>query len=1213
MKQLDPIETPLGGIQLVEASAGTGKTYNIGLLAARLVAEAGIAIDRLLVVTFTEAATAEMRGVIRRRLQSVRRALAGDRGASIDDGDRRLAARLEPVESEALARIEAALRDFDRAAVLTIHGFCRRALVEHAFESGVPLDAELDPDREPLLRELAFDIWAREADAADPDLAEALVYLLGGPETLLELVELAASRPDLELLGGEPVAGENDLDIRGAFRRAVEAWSSGRDEALARLIDAIEAGDITRQTYKPEKVQQWAGEIDRILAASRPPHGGKEALRKLSSARLAEKANKNARQKGRLVRHPCFDAFEELADAVEEQELHLQRRVQEVERRAFLRTRELLAERRAETRTLSFDDLLHELERALDRSGRGERLASELRERYRAALIDEFQDTDRVQWRICGRLFGDGERPLFLIGDPKQAIYSFRGGDVFTYLAASRQADRRHTLAVNWRSDPVSIEAVNSLLGGLDSPFVDPRISAPPVAPRPGAENSLRIGKRQATGVEILVPDQSVEPPGSGTGADPDSGILSELVADDMARLLSQAELGGDDPRALEPSDVAVLVPENKQAFEIQAALRRRGIPGVPWSDRSVLASREAGDFFALLAALADPADGGAVRAALATDLLGLDAAAIDGLLRDEHGWETWVERFRHWRELWDRNGFVRAAWAVLDHELERGVSLLARLVSLPDGERRATNVRHLVDLVHSASQRERLDAAGAVRWLEARLAEKDSGRSESEQLHLDSDASAVRIITMHKSKGLEFPVVYLPFSWKGALRANPKKYFVFHDPDRGDRPCLDLDRRRRTDRLQKKKDEDFAEKVRLLYVGLTRARQQCRVVGGGPCARKISALSWLLHGRFGGESPARTKKRLQKLDADELRQDLERLSADSRGAVGVCDLQDRGARHTVSPRAGESALEARRLARKLPRSRFVSSFSTIASRGRETEADRDGEASVAPAPATPSAGKAVPLAELPAGARTGTCLHEILERAELSGGDRAELEKLSAERLAAGGLDAARWASPVAAALEDVARVPLGRDGGGPRLADIESSARAVELEFALPVEVPVAAELVAEAIGRGAEAPSPGYLERLAALGEVPPGTLRGFIDLVFEWRGRYYLVDYKSNHLGPCWDDYSPSELEAEMEAHHYHLQSHLYALALDRLLRSRLPGIGIAQKLGGTIYLFLRGMHPQRGAGSGVFRARPSAESIAALDRLFPRARIEGGEP
>ncbi|MFO8074342.1 MAG: exodeoxyribonuclease V subunit beta [Polyangia bacterium] len=1209
MKQLDPIETPLGGIHLVEASAGTGKTYNIGLLAARLLAEAGIAIDQLLVVTFTEAATAEMRGVIRRRLQSVRRALKGEQRPSIDDGDRRLAERLKPVESEALARIEAALRDFDRAAVLTIHAFCRRALAEHAFESGAPLDAELDPDREPLLRELAFDIWAREADGADPDLAQGLVNLLGGPETLLELVKLAASQPDLEPRGGEPVAGGEGPDVSGAFCRAAEAWRSGRDEALARLLAAIEAGDITKNTYNADKVQRWAGEIDGMLAASRPPRGSFESLRKLSATSLVEKANKKAELEGRFVRHPCFDALEELAGAAEELELHLERRVQEVERRAFLGTRELLAERRAETRTLSFDDLLHELDRALEGPGRGERLTRELRDRYRAALIDEFQDTDRVQWRIFRRLFGDGKRTLFLIGDPKQAIYSFRGGDVFTYLAAAAEAGRRHTLGVNWRSDPIPIGAVNSLLAGLDNPFVDPRISAPPVAPRPGAENNLRIGEKQASGVEILVPDQSVKPPGSGSNAGPDSAILSELIADDLARLLSRAELGG---RALEPSDVAVLVPKNDLSFEVQEALRRRGIPGVPWSDRSVLASREANDVFALLAALADPADGGIVRAALATDLLGLDAAAIDALLRDEESWEAWVERFRRWREQWDRDGFVRAVWAVLDHEVAPGVSVLARLVSLPDGERRATNVRHLVDLVHSASQRERLSATGAVRWLEARMAEKKSDNRESVQLHLDSDARAVRIITLHKSKGLEFPVVYLPFSWKKAPSATSEKYFVFHDPDRGDRPCLDLDRRRRKERQQRRKDEDFAENVRMLYVGLTRARQQCRLVWGGPCAKNSSALGWLLHGRFGGDSPAGVEKRLKDLAADELRQELERLSADSGGAVGVSELRDRGARRTASPRAGESALEARRLERKLPRSRFVSSFSAIASRGRETEADRDGAASVATSTAAPLAGETVPLAELPAGARTGICLHEILERADLAGGNRAELEKLSAGRLAAGGLDAARWAVPVAEALEAAARVPLDPDGDGPRLADIASSARAVELEFALPVEAPVATDLVAEAIGRGPDAPSSGYLEKLAALGEIPPGTLRGFIDLVFEWRGRYYLADYKSNHLGPRWSDYSPAELEAEMETHHYHLQSRLYALALDRLLRGRLPGTGIAQKLGGMIYLFLRGMHPERGAGAGVFCARPSAESIAALDRLFPPARIEGGE-
>ncbi len=1201
MRPLDPLAVPLEGLNLVEASAGTGKTYNITLLVARLVAESGLPIEQVLVVTFTEAATAELRKALRERLKRVRAALdpEGFPGDRPDDSDRALARRLEARRGEALARVSTALRDFDRAAVFTIHGFCRRALVEHAFDSGSPLDLELDPGSGALHREVARDIWARLIWEADVDLARALLARLGGPEGIEGLVGFAAEQPDLALLGGEPVDRSTRPDPLPAFAAARDLWRAAGAEVTALLQASLAGKVLNAGSYKREKLDAWSRDLDGFFAADEPAPEVPAALVHFGAARLAKRTNKAASLAGRTPSHPFFGAADALSAALGDRAAHLEAEAVHAMRRAFGQARELIDEHKTASRARSFSDLLLDMDRALTDRGRGPRLAGQLALRFRAALIDEFQDTDRVQWRIFRRLFAGGGTPLFLIGDPKQAIYSFRGGDVYTYLAAAGDAgERRHTLEVNWRSDPRVLAAANALFSGMDDPFVDGRIAYRPVRPRPGAEDRLRIGGRPAPGLQLLFlprgPDADGRKP--ATKGSVERGI-ADLVADDLARLLAgDTVIDGPGGGPLEPSDVAILVPKNTHTGWLQAALRRRGIPAVPWSQGSVFQSAEAGEMAAVIAAIADPANAGAMRSALATELLGLDAEELARLGEDDGAWQGWRGRFHDWHDLWERRGFVHAIQAVFDCDAVGDAPALARLMTFEGGERQVTNLRHLTHLIHAAVTRDRLAPAGVRRWFDIQRSDRPGGDRERDQLELESDARAVRLITIHKSKGLEFDMVYLPWSWDDGGPPGGGGPFAFHDPKDGDRPCLDLGSPDRQEHLTQAAREHFAEKARLLYVGLTRARHQCRAVWGAINGAQHSALARLLH--------ATGRSRVETATDEELLADLADLEHRTAGAVNVSVLEDRGARIGARPPADIGSLAARRLSRPLREAHRVSSFSGLVA----------GAATPAPeaVPAQVPDGDAIPLATLPTGRGMGTCLHGILERADLATADPRELTALAAEHLDAGGFDSARWADPVAVTLENVLGTSLDSTDDGPRLAGLAAKHRVAELEFVLPVAGtrPVSGREVAAALEAAPGGLRPAYLDRIRGLGAIPPGWLRGFVDLVFEWRGRFHIVDWKSNRLGPRWSDYSRPKLERAMEEHHYHLQQHLYAVAVNRLLRSRVPGYTYEERFGGAFHLFLRGMRP--GRSEGIFATRPAAATVAALDRLFAGIGPEGGD-
>ncbi|MGD8369406.1 MAG: UvrD-helicase domain-containing protein, partial [Desulfobacterales bacterium] len=863
MTAFDLLQLPLDGVRLIEAGAGTGKTYSIEGLFLRLILEAGLAVDQILVLTFTVAATDQLRDRIRQRLFALRKALA--EGAADNDAAVSALAARAGNRKAALRAADDALLDFDRAAVYTIHGFCQRLLSEYAFETGNPFDTALAADPGPLIEEVSSDFWRRHLIDAPPELAAHFFeQQMTGPDRLAALYGRLQRPGEVSVCGDQEKAPQ--LSSLEGFRRRLDAlrdrWPGARDSVAAALMSpALKATGYgnpkgkspeTEATPRQVKVDALCRAMDRYLAEECLGFPTFPEFRRFTSEEIAKATRKGAT----VPVHPFFEACSALFQSESRLRNEMDRYLLWFKTAFVAAAPELLAVEKKRQNVLFYDDLLLRTREALQQE-RG--LARAAANRYRAALVDEFQDTDPVQYEIFRRLFRRKDRALFMIGDPKQAIYGFRGADVFSYLAAADDADARYSLLENWRSAPPLIHAVNALFSGADRPFLLDGIDFAPARPA----RSSSVGKGEG-GLEIWrVAGREDGRPLSKSEA---SSLLIGQVVDEIDRLLCSGRPAGQ---------IAVLVRTNRQAWEVKSALSARRIPAVLYSAGSVFQSDEAAQLHYLLLGIASPADPGRVRAALTTELIGVSAAELAAGESDPDWWSRraapLVEDGRNWRN----HGFIRMFQGLMEREQIRG-----RVLARPDGERRLTDLLHLVELCHRATTEQNLGPSGLLKWLAGRR-ESTAAAADEEQLRLESDALAVQVVTVHRSKGLEFPVVFVPFGWESsAARRSPE--LLFHDPEAGYRLTLDLGGgdRKRSERLAR--TEALAEDLRLLYVAVTRAKERCYLPWGRINQAEMAALTYLFHGAGSAAGPdpaADLEKTVKGLSESEFFAPLQRLA----------------------------------------------------------------------------------------------------------------------------------------------------------------------------------------------------------------------------------------------------------------------------------------------------------------------------------------------
>ncbi len=1191
---LDVFELPVTGTQLIEASAGTGKTYTISNLLVRLVAESDRSIDRILVLTFTTAATAELRERVRARLRLLAESLRPGMTPPLED---RFVIRLlerNPDRMELTRRLQTAVAGFDQAAIHTIHGFCQRLLAEHALNSGTPFDAALLTDESELRAEIARDFWRREVSGASRLFVEYLLAnRMATPEELLSLVGRHLGKPYLRIRGGEaaPSCEELERAYETAFAAAALVWKE-EGEAAGRTL--LESPDLRRNVVTVKAAGRWIAQFERIFSgAAEAVRSLPEAVASCSVAAIAAATKKDRQPLG----HPFFARCETLLRRHADLETCHAQRAMNLRRRLIDYFAQELARRKRRQAEQSYDDLLNDLARALQSRG-GPALAASIRQQYSAALIDEFQDTDPVQYEIFSRIYGGTDLPLYLVGDPKQAIYSFRGADVYAYLKAREDARAsRHTLDVNWRSTAPLIDAVNALYRHATSPFLTEGIEFHAVHPAGRAPRPLLIdGREEIPFVLWFLARQTQAKPWTKQDA---ARVSAQATAAEIARLLRLAAGGRagflDETGELVPlrgSDIAVLVRRHSQGRQIKEALAARAVNSAEQADDSVYDSEEAGELARVLRAVENPGDDTRVRTALVTTLLGADAATLHALTGQERDWEAVVLRFNEYHQIWRAAGFFVMCRRLLERE---GVP--ARLLAMADGVRRMTNLLHLIELLQTQADGSGFGISQLVDWFRERR-QRLPERGEESQLRLESDEQLVQILTVHRSKGLEFPIVFCPYLWDEAQRGpSPPAPVFYHDPADERAPTLQLDAGDEEARGQAGL-EARSESLRLCYVALTRARHRCYATWGAISGAAESAPAWLMHRdrrAFPGDEDFFAWFR--SCADGELRADLQALQSAAPHAISVSGppAPDTG---IAMPEEGVPRLPAARVFRgHIAAPWRTVSYTALLREGSGDRPDHDAWAS-APAAVEPIAADSIHA--FPRGARAGSCLHAIFEHIDFRAGEDTDWRPVVARELDRHGF-AAQWVAVLLRMLADVLHTPL--DGDRLCLARVASHRRVNELEFRYPLH-----RLEARELGRLFEGHAAGGLHRRQIEGlQFDPvrGYMKGYIDMVFEHDGRWYIVDYKSNWLGPTAGHYARQRLPAVMAEEVYGLQYLLYTLALHRYLRARLPGYDYERHFGGVYYLFVRGISPQRGPGSGIYADRPSPALLAALDRYVGR--------
>lgn len=1219
MRPLDQATLPLGGTHLIEASAGTGKTHTIASLYVRLLLEKGLGVNEILVVTYTTAATAELRGRIRARLRDAAARLASGRDEPCGDEtldrlycDRKALGQLTLDRR----RLLLALYSFEEAAIFTIHGFCQRVLMDHVLETGATFEPKVMTDPRALLEEHVYDFWAKHLyDAPGLFLTHAVLRKGSGrltPVSLVELSRVVLTKQPVELLPQTPQPSIEPLTDawRQTREQAFAQWSAFRGKILECLCDTK---NLKKNSYDPERIQKrWAPNIDRVFAREAPKiENDFEESQRITPAAL-RKATKKA---GLTPTHPFFESWSDFISADRALVSELDQQCIALNKTFASGLREQLDRKKRRSSLLYFDDLIHHVYDSIRGQG-GEALAAGISGRYKAALIDEFQDTDRMQYQIFSRIYASADTALFLIGDPKQAIYAFRGADIFAYLDAKKDAgENGYTLGVNWRSEPALIDAVNGLLGAARRPFVVENVDFQPMAPAPRRRETLGGALAERAPLLIQFVPRQTEWLDKKTGATTKEWAkrhLPRAIAADISRLLiSKPTI---DERLVAPGDIAVLCRTRQQVTDIQGALRALGVPSVRHGAASVFDSDEALELERVLRAWQNPGDAQSIGTALATRLIGLRACHLQGLRQDQQEWEKWVRRFRQYQHGWITLGFTPTFRQFVEQS-----ECIPRLLLQTDGERYLTNILHLQELIQKVAVERGFGPLGVIRWLSKMrhdASARDEESSENAEMRLESDADAVQLVTIHSAKGLEYPIVFCPYLWDGRLSdRNEGRFVVFHDPEQAYAAKLDFGSEEYKEHIAMAKREAMAESTRLMYVALTRAKYHCSVVWGALNSWDESALGYLLHqSQDSGPSDdlvGATQMHIQTLGDQQMLADLNALSGKTGGAIGISELEPVRGLDYVAPTSSTQELKARAIERRIERHWRISSFTALTrlsagdDGGVQQEPERDRyymERVRTNEAASDVPHKKVPLCDFPAGATAGTLIHKLLERLDF---ERSTPDVVNAEAqrvLASYGLDSA-WTEPLSHAIEGVLDTFL---SNGLTLKMVPRSKRLDELEFMLVASSPpfTSARLAEVLSLYSGGSMSSQYLESVSRLTFEPlTGFLRGFVDLVFEHDGRWYLVDYKSNLLGPDPDDYQTAELTCAMEQHHYFLQYHFYLVALDRYLRQRLPGYSYERDFGGVFYLFIRGMSPSFAHGNGVFYDRPHRALIEGLSELF----------
>ncbi len=1121
---LDPLTFPLQASQLIEASAGTGKTWTIAALYVRLILghpdRAAMSPEQILVMTFTRAATAELKERIRLRLLETAAYLRhppAQPGEAFMHGLYEHYREQSPLAvAEAAWRLDFAAESMDQASIQTIDAWCHRMLREYALESMSSAELELQNDDAQFLQQAVLDVWRQQFYPLSPLASKRLRDVLGDVSRLQ--AKMAAwlahlddeAQPELGSLQDSHDQLERQVaSLKDDYRAPIEHW-------YAWLCANKACFNGTKLPAKSLE-KHWRAWLRWLEGPGVwVPEGLEQLMQWCSPAWLQERL--------KVQQAPAIPEW-----GLERLGASLQALYQGLLRDLTLRVRERCQNLKKTAQVWTFLDVQKKLAQVLSAPA-GARLRARIVQQFPVVLIDEFQDTSRLQYLIFAQLYGlsapASAATMLLIGDPKQSIYAFRGADIESYLEAQAATQgRHHRLQVNYRSSTAYIGVLNRFYAAAQSRsaqgafYYGERLLASPVQAQ-GRRDRLQVaGQDTAAWVWACSAEQL------GNKEDR-RRLMAEAAARDLREHLDDDQTGWQDAsgvfRRLAAADVAILVYDRNEAAEMKSALLRQGIASTYLSqNNSVYDSAEARDILIWLQAVARPRDTRLARAAYACAWMACSLDELRMMSSEDDFFEQRMQLLQDLHQLWQEQGVL----AMLRQTLFR-LQLPGRWRLAEDGERRLTNVLHLAELLQKESTGLHGEQA-LIRLMSERMQDQ-SGRQEDQFLRLESESDLVRIITIHKSKGLEYPIVYLPFI---------------------ERDCPSSRVSRKPDELWASAPVDASaqlrEELRLIYVAITRARHRLWL-GLGAHPRPGTALAYLLAGT-----------------ADASWRDILASIFQPGDAVAYLDIEQLNAKPvSARPSLPQELAPPRLYQGRFQRDERIVSYSSLTRVLSGYVAEPPKPATILPAASVQ------PWHTLPAGSQAGTIIHDqlaLMAEHKAFASPPQELQRLL--QLAAADEQLA-WLSCIVAS-------PLGSSAQSLR----QLSSCAAELEFWLPLE-PVHVEAI-DAICQ--EHLLPGQ-SRPQLSAQRLRGLLMGYIDLLFcDWQGRYWVVDYKSNRLGPDDASYEPAALAQAVLTHRYDVQMALYLVAVHRHLQARLgQGYEPERDLAGGMNYFLRACARPQGA-------------------------------
>lgn len=1171
LRSLNVFEAPLEGISLVEASAGTGKTYNITSLYVRAILEKNLEPSQILVMTFTEAATAELKARLRSRLKESLDAIQGN----WNEDDKFLKELIEQNFSNAEMKLKTALNAFDEASVFTIHGFCNRLLTEYSVQFDVPPNYELLADPTELLQECVDDYWRGFIKESDSDhfkwqILDYLTDIGFGPDDLKEVVKKVMDHPNAK------VVPELDLrklkrileELETVYIKIQELWPEEK-EALQKQYNSehLKKNVYTDATHERdwEILIDWLGNVNLKISAS-------ERLEKFGT-KIYRSLKKSAPEFPVLDICVLIDEYLDKVDTLKAlKPVFVKESIDDIRSR--------FAKAKQSRQLLSYDDMLVEVKKGLSTQSSLD-LRNRLAQKYPIALVDEFQDTDQIQYGILKSIYHQNpDKGLFMIGDPKQAIYSFRGADVYTYLQAKDDVSKgqAYGLSDNYRSNKEMIKAVNSMFKGGQNSFIvdDIKFQAAQFPDNKTDDNYLYYNEGEKVNPLQFIALNEEE----YSNKDEINQVIYGRISKEILNLLSGAFKifdGKNGKVQVQEKHIAILVRTGKEGEAIQNALREQDIKSVLRSNTSVFETEEAEELFRILSAVQKLSFEPGVRSALATTLLGFKADDLIEMNQNESLWAEQIIKLSEVRELWHKSGIEAAFNKMIDlfHVFER-------LSLQKSAERRISNLLHISELLSKTARENQYTPRSLMRWYFQKInSAVENKATDEEELRLESDDELIQITTMHSSKGLQFPIVFCPFLWSS--KAKPKSNDVlkfYYEGDIHVDVSQDYDHKYKEDYLSLTEIQNKAEDVRLSYVALTRAISACYVFL--PHYNKIndSSLSYILNG----------KQDKKVTDFESIRHFLENLDHIS-VRKPVTELKEKTGDgdkvQKLMPAAEFSRVDVFHFPRML-------SYSTIAGDQNDEESARDYDSQIIVPESEPKEEDNVKdRFSFPKGANAGSFLHKIFEDLTFHRSDD-EIDDVILDNLDQFGFKE-EWFLTVKEWVSESLKHSLGTPQAS--LSLITDNNLLKEMEFYFPVN-----ELETKKIWNIIR---PNFAQQLS--GKSYFGFMKGYIDLIFEWNGKYYILDYKSNFLGNTTSDYGLSALETAIRDAGYDLQYHIYALALHRYLKTRSKKYNYKEHFGGVLYYFLRGINIEQ-PGSGVFFQKPGEAVIRTMDQLF-----KGGTP